>query len=72
LFAFGILTKRDLPDNWLITAVCLLSPTLCYFLSRNSGQWFGGYQVGIELLLINGILTFLGLLMLSKKRVAAN
>ncbi|HZE86478.1 MAG TPA: sodium:solute symporter [Puia sp.] len=72
LFAFGILTKRHLPDNWMITAICLLSPTLCYFISRNSGQWFGGYQVGIELLLINGVLTFLGLLALSKKQAVAN
>ncbi|HMH20531.1 MAG TPA: sodium:solute symporter [Puia sp.] len=72
LFGFGILTKRYLPDNWRITAVCLLAPTLCYFISRNSGQWFGGYQVGIELLLINGVLTFLGLLILSKKQVVAN
>jgi hypothetical protein len=72
LFSFGILTRRHLPDNWLITFVCLLAPVLCYFLSRNSGRWFGGYQVGIELLLINGILTFLGLLMLSKKQASTN
>ena len=72
LFSFGIMTRRHLPDNWRITFVCLLAPALCYILSRNSGSWFGGYQIGIELLLINGILTFLGLLSLSKKQPAIN
>lgn len=72
LFAFGILSKRRLPNNWKITAVCLLAPTCCYFISRNAAQWFGGFQIGIELLLINGILTFLGLSILSKKQVVTN
>jgi Na+/proline symporter len=70
LFAFGILTRRDLPDRWTITAICLLAPAICYFISRYSGGWFGGFQIGIELLLINGMLTFLGLWGISKKRVA--
>jgi Na+/proline symporter len=72
LFAFGILTKRDLPDRWTITAICLLTPAICFFISRYSGGWFGGFQIGIELLLINGILTFLGLWGISSKRVTAN
>jgi hypothetical protein len=72
LFAFGIFTKRSLPDNPAVTIVCLLAPACCYILSRNAGQWFGGYQIGYELLLINGILTFLGLFLISKKKVTAN
>ena len=69
LFSFGILTKRRLPETYLITLVCLLSPLLCYFLSINSPKWFGGFQIGIELLLINGILTFVGLLLISSRSV---
>jgi hypothetical protein len=34
----------------------------------NAKTWFNGYQVGIELLLINGLLTFLGLLSISTRR----
>jgi Na+/proline symporter len=72
LFAFGIFSKRTLPDRWTITAVCLLAPTACYFISKNAGAWFGGFQIGIELLLIDGILTFLGLWAISKKRAPTN
>ena len=72
LFAFGILTKRSLPDSGWITVVCLLAPTCCYFISQHAAQWFGGFQIGIELLLIDGMLTFLGLWLLSKKDPAAN
>jgi SSS family transporter len=67
LFAFGIFTKRQLPDTWLITAVCIAAPLICIFISKNATEWLGGYQIGIELLLINGIITFLGLLLISKK-----
>ncbi|ULQ50677.1 sodium:solute symporter [Flavihumibacter fluvii] len=71
LFSFGILTKKKFPDNFNVTLVCLLSPILCYFISRYASEWLGGFQIGIELLLINGILTFLGLLIISKKNIPA-
>jgi Na+/proline symporter len=67
LFAFGILTKRRLAESYLVVVICLLAPVLCYFLKVNAIEWFNGYQIGIELLLINGILTFLGLWAISKK-----
>ncbi len=67
LFAFGIFTKRRLPERWTVTAVCLLAPVICYFISNYAGAWFGGFQIGIELLLVNGILTFLGLWGISQK-----
>jgi Na+/proline symporter len=65
LFSFGILTRRTLPNRWPVTAVCLAAPAICWVLSRWSASWLGGFQIGIELLLINGILTFLGLWVLS-------
>jgi hypothetical protein len=67
LFSFGILTRRRLKDGLSVTIVCLLAPLACLLLSRNAAAWFGGYQIGIELLLINGMLTFLGLWFLSEK-----
>jgi Na+/proline symporter len=71
LFAFGIFTKRQLPNHWMVTVICLLAPACCFFISRYSSSWLGGFQIGIELLLINGILTFLGLLSISKKQVVS-
>jgi Na+/proline symporter len=67
LFAFGILTKRKLGAGYGVTAVCLIAPALCYALGKNAGSWFNGYQIGVEMLLINGLLTFIGLLLISRK-----
>jgi Na+/proline symporter len=60
LYFFGLYTHRRVRDGW-IPAICVTSPVLCYFLSRYSEVLFGGYQIGYELLLINGGLTALGL-----------
>lgn len=69
LFAFGIFTKKILPNTLSITAVALVAPVLSYILAKNAKEWFGGYQIGIELLVINGLLTFIGLWLISKKPV---
>ncbi len=66
LFSFGIFTKRILPNKYILTIICLISPVLSYILSINAKVWFGGYQIGLELLLINGLFTFAGLLAISK------
>ena len=68
LFAFGILTKRAVLDRavWLL---CLVPPVCCYFLNMYSKQLFGGYQIGYELLLLNGILTFIGLYLISTNKL---
>ena len=66
LFSFGILTKRRLPESIAVTIVTLFAPALCYLVDMNATKWFGGYQVGIELLIINGLFTFIGLLIISK------
>lgn len=64
LFAFGILTKRNVRDRW-VPFVCALPPVLCYFLNEHSAEWLGGYKFGYELLLVNGIVTFVLLYLLS-------
>jgi Na+/proline symporter len=66
LFSFGLFTKKQLKDNW-VPFIALASPIICYILSDNSVQWFRGYRFGFELLILNGIITFLGLLMISKR-----
>ena len=67
LFAFGIFTKRSLNNSIVITVICLLAPVICYMINMFSPQLFGSYKIGIELLPINGAITFLGLLLISKK-----
>jgi len=66
LFAFGIFTKRKLPDNWQVLFVCIVAPALCYYLSGHVASWLNGFQIGIELLLINALITFIGLWIISK------
>lgn len=65
LFTFGILTKRVVIDK-LAPIVCIVAPIICVVLNTYSTQWFGGYKFGIEILLLNGLLTFIGLLLISK------
>ncbi|MGX5820428.1 sodium:solute symporter [Chitinophaga lutea] len=60
LFAFGIFSKRSIPDKASIL-VCLASPALCYWLRQQSGSLWGGYRFGNELLLVNGFFTYAGL-----------
>ncbi|HAR19944.1 MAG TPA: sodium:solute symporter [Cytophagales bacterium] len=67
LFFFGLFTKRVLSSDYLVPFICVLSPILCYILNLNSVEWLGGYKFGFEILLLNGALTFAGLLLLSKR-----
>jgi Na+/proline symporter len=66
LFSFGILTNRVIIDKMSVV-VCLIAPILCYFLALNSVRWFDGYIFGYELLIVNGLFTFLGLFLISSK-----
>jgi len=66
LFSFSILTRRRLLHQW-VPWVCILSPILCFFLDKYQEYIFGGFHIGLELLLINGIFTFIGLLTISRK-----
>lgn len=72
LFLFGIFTKRLLPQNALMVLICIAAPVLSYILSMNATKIFNGYTIGIELLLINGLLTFAGLLIISKPIALTN
>lgn len=69
LFAFGILTRRK-TNEMLVPVICLIIPALCYLADVNSKQWFGGYQFGNEMLIVNGGIIFLCLLLFSKKASA--
>ena len=66
-FSFGLFTKWKVQDK-AVPIVAILSPIICYILSENSVQWLNGYKFGFELLIINGLLTFGGLVLLRKKQ----
>ena len=67
LFAFGLFTHRSVRDR-LVPYVCLLSPLLCYVADLLATH-FCNYHFGYELLLLNGLLTFMGLLLLTDRSV---
>jgi Na+/proline symporter len=59
LFAFGLFTRLKPRDGW-VPYICVASPLLCYGVDvLAQSQW--GYHFGYELLMINGMLTFIGL-----------
>jgi len=65
LFSFGLLTKLQVRDK-LVPIVCLISPVLSYLISANAESWLNGYKVGIEILIVNGLITFIGLWIISR------
>jgi len=89
LFAFGILTKRQINDRASLW-ICIAAPLLVLGVDiLNNSEWFinklsieksvadslktmslsvfRGFRIGIELLILNGVITFLGLYLISKK-----
>ncbi len=64
LFTFGLFLKRPVRDA-LVPFVCIAAPILTYIVNENSAAWFGGYKMGFERLILNGLFTFVGLWMLS-------
>ena len=69
LFTFGIILKRTVLDKW-VPLICIISPLLCLVIDLNQKVLFGSFEIGLELLIINGLITFLGLLLISKKENA--
>lgn len=67
LYSFGLFVKRRTPKGIWVPIIAVLSPVVCFIISKNSAAWFNGYKFGFELLILNGLLTFLALLLVSKK-----
>lgn len=65
LYAFGLFTKWNVIDKF-VPVVAVLSPVISYVISVNSLKWFG-FEFGFFILILNGLLTFLGLLLIRKK-----
>lgn len=65
LFAFGLFTKLKVRDN-LTWIVCLISPLLCAVLNHYLIE-YNVYKFGFEILLLNGLVTFIGLLLIQER-----
>lgn len=66
LFTFGILTKRNVQDN-IVPYICIAAPILSFILDKYQKVLFGNYEIGNELLIVNGLITFILLFIFSKQ-----
>ena len=69
LYCFGLFMKSKTVHDKLVPIICLLSPALTFVISENSKALFGGYVFDNELIIVNGCITFIGLLLISKPAV---
>ena len=65
LFAFGIFTDLKVNDRF-VPLVALSAPVICWLANFYSVDLLNGYRFGFELLILNGLLTFLGLWLIRK------
>nr|WP_321230700.1 sodium:solute symporter [uncultured Psychroserpens sp.] len=65
LYAFGLFTTWNVKDK-IVPIVAILSPILSYIISVNSLKWLG-FEFGFFILILNGFLTFLGLVLIRRQ-----
>ncbi|QDO94077.1 sodium:solute symporter [Formosa sediminum] len=66
LYSFGLFTKWNVKDKF-VPVIAILSPILSYIISINSLKWFG-FEFGFFILILNGLLTFLGLILIRRQQ----
>lgn len=67
LYSFGLFIKNRKPVDKFVPIIAISSPIISYILNVFSKELFFGYQFGFEILIVNGLLTFIALLAISKK-----
>jgi len=67
LYSFGLFTRLKVKDKY-VPFLAISSPVFCYLLSDNSVMLLDGYKFGFELLIINGLYTFIGLWLLRVRK----
>jgi Na+/proline symporter len=70
LYSFGLFMKNRTVRDKIVPFVCIASPLITLFISMNSSILFGDYVFDNELIIVNGFITFLLLLSISKKQVS--
>ena len=71
LYTFGLFVKNRKVFDKAVPFIAVASPIISYLMKQYSPQLFGGYKIGFEILIINGLLTFVALLAFSKKEKTA-
>jgi Na+/proline symporter len=66
LYAFGLFMKSKTVHDKLVPFVCVIAPAICFFISKYSAELLGDYTLDNELIIVNGCITFIGLLLISK------
>ena len=66
LYCFGLFMKTKTVHDKLVPLICVLSPAICFLINYNSAALLGDYVIDNELIIINGLITFIGLLLISK------
>lgn len=69
LYTFGLFVKNRKPNDKYVPIVAIASPIISYILNLYSKEIFFGYQFGFEILIVNGLLTFVALIIISKKEI---
>ncbi len=67
LYSFGIFMKNRNVIDKIVPLICVVSPLLTYLIVENSELLFGRYKFDNELIILNGLITFIGLFIFSKK-----
>jgi SSS family transporter len=61
LYFFGLFTSWQVKDRF-VPMICISAPLITYLVQVFSVEWLFGYQFGFEVIILNGLITFLGLL----------
>jgi Na+/proline symporter len=67
LFAFGLMTKKQVIDK-AVPIIAITAPILTFIINKYSQQLLSGYKFGFELLLLNGLIMFIGLMLFELKQ----
>ncbi|WP_194777071.1 sodium:solute symporter [Pararhodonellum marinum] len=66
LYAFGLFTQWKVKDKW-VPYLALSAPIIAFVIDKNSEVLLGGYKFGFEILILNGLLMFVGLFLIREK-----
>lgn len=67
LYAFGLFMKNRSVLDKATPIICIVSPLLTFWIVENSQMLFGNYKFDVELIVLNGLITFVGLFLFSRR-----
>ena len=66
LYTFGLFTRYNVYDKW-VPVIAIMAPFLSHILKVYSADIIPGYKMGFELLILNGLITFIGLMIIRRR-----